>query len=89
MAFVGFICVCHHPLLNTTINTTFIQPHPQHLQVRFALRASIFANVLLSIAGGYAAIHSRSLAVFAALLDTLLDLVSQVRALGNEKGSAN
>lgn len=50
-----------------------------HLQVRFALRASIFANVLLSVAGAYAAVSSRSLAVFAALLDTLLDLVSQVR----------
>lgn len=49
--------------------------------MRFALRASIFANVLLSVAGAYAAVSSRSLAVFAALLDTLLDLVSQVRWL--------
>lgn len=51
--------------------------HPSN-KVRFAVHASIFANVLLSIAFGYSAYRSGSLAVLASLVDTLLDLVSQV-----------
>jgi len=52
----------------------------EHLsnRVRFAVHASIFANVLLSIAFAYSAYRSGSLAVLASLVDTLLDLVSQV-----------
>ena len=52
----------------------------EHLsnKVRFAVHASICANVLLSVASAYAAIRSGSLAVLASLVDTLLDLISQV-----------
>lgn len=47
-------------------------------KVRFAVHASICANVLLSMASAYAAFRSGSLAVLASLVDTLLDLISQV-----------
>jgi len=47
-------------------------------KVRFAVHASICANVFLSIVSAYAAIRSGSLAVLASLVDTLLDLISQV-----------
>lgn len=47
-------------------------------KVRFAVRASLVANVILSVASTYAAIISGSLAVLASLVDTLLDLISQV-----------
>ncbi len=52
----------------------------EHLsaKVRWAVHASLCANVLLSIASAYAAIRSGSLAVLASLVDTLLDLISQV-----------
>lgn len=52
----------------------------EHLsnKVRFAVHASICANVFLSVASAYAAIRSGSLAVLASLVDTLLDLISQV-----------
>jgi len=52
----------------------------EHLsnKVRFAVHASICANVFLSIVSAYAAIRSGSLAVLASLVDTLLDLISQV-----------
>lgn len=47
-------------------------------KVRFAVHASICANVFLSAVSAYAAIRSGSLAVLASLVDTLLDLISQV-----------
>lgn len=47
-------------------------------RVRFAVNASLVANVILSVASTYAAIRSGSLAVLASLVDTLLDLISQV-----------
>lgn len=42
----------------------------------FAIRLSNFANLVLFVAKVYASIESRSLAVIASTLDSLLDLLS-------------
>lgn len=49
-----------------------------HARIQTAMNLSIAANVLLSTANLYAVISSGSLAVLASLVDTLLDLVSQI-----------
>ena len=49
-------------------------------KVRLMIYLSIAANVILSALNIYATISSGSLAVLASLVDTLLDLISQVSA---------
>jgi divalent metal cation (Fe/Co/Zn/Cd) transporter len=47
-------------------------------QVRAVVRVSLVINIILSGLNMYATIKSGSLAVLASLVDTLLDLVSQI-----------
>lgn len=53
-------------------------PSSATLRVEFAINASIVANVALTIVKIYAAITSNSLAVLSSLVDSILDLTSQI-----------